>query len=348
MKLSEAQPILAAYSYLQHGLVTSAQAAKEGIDTTTMTRLAQRDYLRRIRRGVYILSSVAEDSLTEIRAAWLSTCPGMLAEERFQEDNPIVVSHVSAASVLELGDITPATHTFTSSKRKQSSAADMSHRTADLQAEDWMIVRGLPVTTVARTIRDLARDHLDGDQLYHVMADGIHHQRLSPSEAARAVDAYADYYGSRSGDEMVAESLRRFPEHDSAIEARAYGTKPIPDGWANMMEDVGEAVASVLMRQLSDELFSSKLAATGQTAALMQSVVKLSPAYLDVMNTIGSGLQQIFRSKKMPDLSTLEMFQEQMDALSVRTVEQLSAKKNRPVSDSCDDCESLDRAGSES
>ncbi|MBV7294277.1 type IV toxin-antitoxin system AbiEi family antitoxin domain-containing protein [Corynebacterium sp. TAE3-ERU16] len=81
MRFSEVQPILAAYSYLQHGLV-SAQAAKEGIDTTTLTRLAQRDFLRRIRRGVYILSSVAEDPLTEIRAAWLSTRPAVLADER--------------------------------------------------------------------------------------------------------------------------------------------------------------------------------------------------------------------------------------------------------------------------
>lgn len=348
MKLSEAQPILAAYSYLQHGLVTSAQASKEGIDTTTVTRLAQRDYLRRIRRGVYILSSVAEDSPTEIRAAWLSTRPGILAEERFQEDNPIVVSHVSAASVLELGDITPATHTFTSSKRKQSSAADISHRTADLRDEDWMIVRGLPVTTVARTIRDLARDHLDGDQLYHVMADGIHHRRLSPSEIARTVDAYAVYYGSSSGDEMVAESLRRFPEHDSAIEARAYSAETIPDSWANMMEGIGEVVTSALARQLSDELFSSKFAPTGQKAALMQGRAKLSPAYLDAMNTIGSDLQQIFRSKKVLDLSTLETIQEQVNALSAGIVEQLSAKKHHPVLDSGDDRESLGRAGSES
>lgn len=315
MKLSEAQPILAAYSYLQHGLVTSAQAAREGIDTTTMTRLAQGDYIRRIRRGVYILSSVAGDSLTEIRAAWLSTRPGILAEERLHAENPIVVSHVSAASVLELGDITPATHTFTSSKRKQSSATDMSHRTADLQDEDWMIVRGLPVTTVARTIRDLAKDRLDGDQLYHVIADGIHERRLSPSEVARVVDPYAGSYGSSSGDEMVAESLRRFPEHDSATEARAYSRKSTPDGWANMMEDVGEAVASALMRQLSDELLSRKHTTPGQEATLMQGAS-----------------QQTLRSKDWKlDHATLEAIQAPVNALF---------KKHHPASDSADGGES--------
>lgn len=220
MRASEAKPILDAFGYLQHGLITSAQASDSGIDSTTMTRLCQRDVIRRIRRGVYILAGVAEDSLTEIRAAWLSTSPRTIVEERLKEDPPIVVSHVSAASVLELGDITPATHMFSSPVRKQSSAADIRHRVAPLPAEDIAVVEGLPVTTPLRTIADLAKDRLDGDQLHHVIASAIRDHRLKASVVSKRLDPHAQHYGYTTGQDLVAESLLRFPEDDSATEAR--------------------------------------------------------------------------------------------------------------------------------
>lgn len=317
MKFSEAQPILAAYSYLQHGLITSAQASKEGIDTTTMTRLVQKDYVRRIRRGVYILSGVAEDPLTDIRAAWLSTGPEVLSEERFQEDSPIVVSHASAASVFALGDITPSRHTFTSSKRKQSSAADISHRTADLPDADWEIVCGLPVTTVARTIRDLARDSLDGDQLYQVIADGVHDQRLSPSGAARVIDPYVRQYGSDSGDEMVAESLRRFPEHDSATEARAYSMN-----WGN-------AAMSALMQQMSREWLPT--ATVEQMKMLMQEAMKPALLQADIMRKISKQPQQVFLSEDwLQELDTLKNIRMPENIAIAEMIEHSSNKKNQP------------------
>lgn len=222
MRASDAQAILDAFGYLQHGLVTSAQAADSGVDSTTMTRLAQRDVIRRVRRGVYILAGVAEDALTEIRAAWLATSPRVLAEDRLNEEAPIVVSHVSAASMLDLGDITPARHTFSSPLRKQSSAADIRHRIAALPAGDITVVEGIPVTTTLRTVVDLARDHLDGDQLYHVIADAIHDHRVKVSGISQRLAPYAGDYGYDSGEELVAESLRRFPEDESSTEAAQF------------------------------------------------------------------------------------------------------------------------------
>lgn len=222
MRASEAQPILDAFGYLQHGLVTSAQAAESGVDSTTMTRLAQRDVIRRVRRGVYILAGVAEDALTEIRAAWLATSPRVLAEDRLAEETPIVVSHVSAASMLDLGDITPARHTFSSPLRKQSSAADIRHRIAALPDDDITVVEGIAVTTALRTVVDLARDHLDGDQLHHVIADAIHNHRVKVSAISERLAPYIGDYGYDSGAQLVAESLRRFPEDESSTEAAQF------------------------------------------------------------------------------------------------------------------------------
>lgn len=222
MHTSEAQAILNTFGYLQYGLVTSAQAADSGIDSTTMTRLSQRDVIRRVRRGVYILAGVAEDALTEIRAAWLATSPQVLAEDRLKDEAPIVVSHVSAASVLDLGDITPAKHMFSSPLRKQSSAADIRHRIAALPDDDITVVEGIPVTTALRTVVDLARDYLDGDQLHHVIADAVHDHRVKVSSLSKRLAPYAGEYGYDSGEELVAESLLRFSEDESSAEAAQF------------------------------------------------------------------------------------------------------------------------------
>ena len=219
MHTSEAQAILNTFGYLQYGLVTSAQAADSGIDSTTMTRLSQRDIIRRVRRGVYILAGVAEDALTEIRAAWLATSPQVLAEDRLKDEVPIVVSHVSAASVLNLGDITPAKHMFSSPLRKQSSAADIRHRIAALPDDDITVVEGIPVTTALRTVVDLARDYLDGDQLHHVIADAVHDHRVKVSSLSKRLAPYAEEYGYDSGEELVAESWLRLPQDDSSAES---------------------------------------------------------------------------------------------------------------------------------
>jgi len=263
MRASEAQPILDAFGYLQHGLLTSAQAADSGVDTTTMTRLHQRDIIRRVRRGVYILAGVAEDSLTEIRAAWLSTSPRVLGEERLNDESPIVVSHVSAASILELGDITPATHTFSSTLRKQTSAPDIRHRMANISDADVIVVEGIPVTSPLRTIVDLARDHLDGDQLYHAIADAIHDHRVKISDLSQALSSYAEDYGHDSGEELIAESLRRFPEDEISTEvsrfsaiARALG----PSGVAAIEDPMAalnrELRTSILKGSLNSPYFN--------------------------------------------------------------------------------------------
>ncbi|WP_315497501.1 hypothetical protein [Corynebacterium durum] len=171
---------------------------------------------------MYILAGVAEDALTEIRAAWLATSPQVLAEDRLKDEAPIVVSHVSAASVLDLGDITPAKHMFSSPLRKQSSAADIRHRIAALPDDDITIVEGIPVTTALRTVVDLARDYLDGDQLHHVIADAIHDHRVKVSNLSKRLAPYAEEYGYDSGEELVAESLLRFPEDESSAEAAQF------------------------------------------------------------------------------------------------------------------------------
>lgn len=223
MRLFEANLILSDYSYAQHGLVTSAQALSEGIDSTTLSRLTQKGALYRVRRGVYLLASVAPTQNTDVRAAWLATEPETLAEERLKADDPIVISHESATSLWEVGDLIPSKHTFTRATRKQSSAPDIAHRTAPLSDDDWTLVDGLPVTTLIRTITDLARDRLDGDYLYRIITDAIYNHHESPARIAEELDHYARFYGFPSGHRFVEEALAAFPEPQSVTEIHDFG-----------------------------------------------------------------------------------------------------------------------------
>lgn len=111
---------------------------------------------------------------------------------------------------------------FSSPLRKQSSAADIRHRIAALPDDDITVVEGIPVTTALRTVVDLARDYLDGDQLHHVIADAVHDHRVKVSSLSKRLAPYAEKYGYDSGEELVAESLLRFPEDESSAEAAQF------------------------------------------------------------------------------------------------------------------------------
>lgn len=290
MQISEAQPIVDAFGYLQHGLITSAQAADSGIDTTTMTRMYQRDLVRRVRRGVYILAGVAEDSLTDIRAAWLATAPRALAETRLGESDPIVVSHASAASILDLGDITPAHHTFSSPIRKQSSAADIRHRMAPLPAEDITVIHGIPLTAPVRTVVDLAHDHLDGDQLHQVVATAIHDHRVPAAQIAARITPYAGSYGYSSGEALVAEALKRFPQDVSVVDAAQFSS--LWSDHAEMRAEITKAIggdnralSARISRDISVHL--AEMLRQGLTQDIMETMRTISPGVRDQVQEEG-------------------------------------------------------------
>lgn len=210
MKISEARRILAAYAEMQYGLVTTAQAKAEGIDTTTVTRLAGQGMLRRIRRGVYLLEGVIEDEHVGIRAAWLAAEPGRSAAERIWDGVPIVVSHESAAQLWGLGDVIASKYTMTTPVRKRASAADVRYRTAAIESDDWVEYEGVQVTTVIRTLRDLAKDGLDGDYLYRMVSEVLYQGVVEKESLERALEPFVSGYGFKSADQMLGYATELF------------------------------------------------------------------------------------------------------------------------------------------
>lgn len=193
---------------LQWGLVTTGQAELHGISRVALGRLRDDEVIHQVRRGVWALPSADHGPFQGLRAAWLSTRPGALANERLQSENEIVVSHVSAAAVHSLGDLIPQRYEFTAVRRRQTSQADLRfHRAAVIG--DVKVVDGLPVTSIPRTVEDLAGSGADLDHLGAVIRDALASPEVDMDDIAGRMDAVAVRHGYDDGVALVEDSLDR-------------------------------------------------------------------------------------------------------------------------------------------
>lgn len=192
----------------QWGLVTTAQARSVGISGQSMAKLAGGGTLERMTHGVYRLTGAPTHPHDDLRAAWLALDPRRVVGDRLLDDPPEVASYRSAAVTLGLGDVDADRHEFTVGSRRQSRRLDVRFHRGALSRGEWTIVDGLPVTTAARAIRDLAGSQLDGDHLAGIVRDAIIDGRAHPDEVIATLRPFAHRYGAPLGD--GAELVRRF------------------------------------------------------------------------------------------------------------------------------------------
>lgn len=191
----------------QWGLVTAAQAHSLGIARLWLSRMSARGMLQRIRHGVYALPSAHYDPVQDVRAAWLATDAAVAAEDRLGSDDPVVVSHVSAAGVHQLGDLLAARHEFSSPVRRQTTQKDLRFHRCEVPTRDITWVEGLPVTSVARTVGDLAANATDFDHLATVVRDAVEDHHVHLSDLAERLFPHIEAYGAASGRELVHSLL---------------------------------------------------------------------------------------------------------------------------------------------
>lgn len=183
----------------QWGLVTRRQVQRAGIPLKTFDRLVlERSVLEPVARGVYRLVTAPIPDHVDLRAAWLQLAPDRPAWDRDPEDG--VVSHRSAAQVYNIGHLPADEHEFIVGKRKQSRRPDV-HLHADyLRDNEWIDLKGLPVTVPSR----IAFDLLDGDEdpsaVAQLIADAIRHVFDYPATFAEALSPHAFKFGFRRGD----------------------------------------------------------------------------------------------------------------------------------------------------
>lgn len=142
----------------QHGLITSRQLARAGLDPNDVRRLLTAERLLRLRRGVYVdreawdsLEPYRQQPILRIRAAQLSlTSTGY------------VFSHDSSAIVLDMGAPDPRlslVHVTRAKVHGDAERAGVKHHLAPFRPDDRCESEGLPVLGRARTALDMVREH---------------------------------------------------------------------------------------------------------------------------------------------------------------------------------------------
>lgn len=129
----------------RHSYVTTRDARNLGIDPTQLRLLASRGRLERVARGVYrvpVLSRSEHDDLAEAVAWALGRA---------------VISHESALVLHGISNVNPSrVHLTVPRNNYPRGKADQLYRLyrRDLPETDTTEVDGIPVTTVARAVRD--------------------------------------------------------------------------------------------------------------------------------------------------------------------------------------------------
>jgi len=183
----------------QWGLLTRRQASDAGIPAATLNRLAADDStLKRVAHGVYRLAGAPEPEHQDLRVAWLQLAPAVRAWERAPHEG--VVSHRSAADMYGLGHLGEDRHEFTLARRRQSRRPDVRLHHRPVRDEEWILLRGLPVTRPARIASDLLYDQEDPTAVAHIIGDALRGVYDYPGTVADALGPHAARFGLPRGD----------------------------------------------------------------------------------------------------------------------------------------------------
>lgn len=179
---------LFAVSEAQAGYFTTAQAKHAGFSRGLVAHHAKTGTFQRVRSGVYRLSRFPGSPREDLYIAWLAA--GACA----------VISHDSALELYGLSDLLPAeTHITlprTSSRRRSS----IRMHTTVLDESEIALRDGLPVTTVARTIADVARSGSATELVQQAVREALDRGLVGEAE----LRAQASKRGGRAKREILA------------------------------------------------------------------------------------------------------------------------------------------------
>jgi very-short-patch-repair endonuclease/predicted transcriptional regulator of viral defense system len=178
---------LAALATRQHGVVSSAQLRELGLSKHAVRRRVERHALQRVHARVYAVGHTALTLDSRRMAAVLACGPSAL------------LSHGAAGEALKLLPSSPHFDVTVPTPRKAPPGIVV-HRSRLIHAEDRSRVRGIPVTSVARTLVDLA-DVLAEERL----ARAVHEAEVRRVFDLRAIDRTLARLPGRRG----AQRLRR-------------------------------------------------------------------------------------------------------------------------------------------
>jgi len=153
----------------QAGYFTTAQAVAIGVDRKRLARYAVAGRLERVRRGVYRLAPFPRSAHEDLFVAWLEMGPES------------VISHDSALALYELSDALPAAIHVTVPPTASRRHPGLRLHTNRVSAQEITHYDALPVTTVARTIADVALAGLADELVEQAVQEAIRNGMVTPA-----------------------------------------------------------------------------------------------------------------------------------------------------------------------
>lgn len=154
----------------QAGYFTAAQAQRVGFSWERLSNTVKSGKFQRIAQGVYRLVQFPGSAHEDLFVAWLITGPTS------------TISHESALAFYELSDVLPGeVHVIvprTASRRRKNIRLHTNH----LEPDEITRRGGLPVTTVSRTIADVASSGLPEEQVYQSIREALRRGLVSREE----------------------------------------------------------------------------------------------------------------------------------------------------------------------
>ena len=158
----------------QGGYFSTEQAENIGIARSQLSRYVANGKLERVQHGVYRLTPFPRVLHEDLFVAWLAVGPDA------------VISHDSALAVYELSDALPTQIHLTvprTSSRRRLSYRLHTNRIAPAEITHY---GGLPITTVARTLADVAFDGLADDLVIQAIKEAVIRGLASPEQIMAA------------------------------------------------------------------------------------------------------------------------------------------------------------------
>ncbi|WP_241981114.1 hypothetical protein [Cryobacterium algoritolerans] len=171
----------------------------------------------------------------------------VLAWERVSTPG-VVVGGAAAAAVHECGDINPVPYRLITSERRQTQRTDIVYSRRQLDSRDVVVVGGLPVTSIERTVADLVDEIGDLSLVGDVLADATRGERAVDLEhLGLLLTPFAARYGHARGDgPALLEQLRRSAGIDDVAAARALVRRPA----------IGAALEGIVSQAVREQLRS--------------------------------------------------------------------------------------------
>ncbi len=145
----------------QAGYFTAHQAARAGFSGERLTDYSKNGRYKRVAHGVYRLTQFPSSRFEDLFVAWLKCGPKS------------AVSHESALALYDLSDILPADVHVTVPRTASRRRRGIRLHTNRLPPADVVKREGLPVTSVPRTIADVARTGLSEDHVARAVREAL-------------------------------------------------------------------------------------------------------------------------------------------------------------------------------